>query len=77
MIYAGSCLLRNVQQLFEFCLIYQYHLACMDPIPDKSIPKVTEPLKDMQSLLTLRDIPLNFRPQETQCGIDLLAILEM
>ena len=45
LIYAGSCLLWNVQQLFEFCLIYQYHLACTDPIQDKSIPKVTDLLK--------------------------------
>ena len=44
--FAGSCVLRNVQQLFEFCLIYRHHLACMDPIQDKSIPKVTEPLKN-------------------------------
>ena len=51
LIYAGSCLLRNVQQLFEFCSIYQYHLACTDPIQDKGIPKLTEPLKNMQSLL--------------------------
>ena len=32
----------------------------MDPIQDKSIPKVTEPLKNMQSHLILSDIPLNF-----------------
>ena len=55
-----SCLLRNVQQLYEFCLIYRRHIACMDPIQDNSIPKVTEPMKNIQSLLILRDIPLNF-----------------
>ena len=32
-IYTGSGLLQNVQQLFQFCLIYQYH---------KSIPKADE-----------------------------------
>ena len=51
-----SFLVRNVQQLFEFCLIYRYHLACTDPILDRSIPKVTEPLKNIQSLLILRGI---------------------
>ena len=32
-----SCLFRNVQQLCEFCLIYQYHLACTDPIEKYAI----------------------------------------
>ena len=35
---------------------------CMDSIQDQSIPKETEPLKNMQSLLILRDISL-------KCGI--------
>ena len=51
LIFAGSCLLRNMQQLFEFYLIWQYQLSCTDPIRNKSIPKLTELLKNMRSFL--------------------------
>ena len=43
--------------LFEFSLIYRHHLAGMVPIQDKSFPKVTEPLKNMQLELEGSRIP--------------------
>ena len=75
LICAGSFLLRNVQQLFEFDLICQNHPAGTDPIQDKSFPKLTEPLKNIS--FNFEGHPFKFLLRKPSVKLALLAILEM
>ena len=55
-----------------------YLLRATDPIQEKSISNVTEPLKNMQSLLIWRDIPLIFSSRTPLCSkLALLTTFEM